>query len=67
MREEQLEVHERLGSLLGDGELGFKHLRRATELGSLVARPALMAKSVLGRWSVSFHFLFLGAGASLMP
>ena len=40
---------------------------RATEFGSLVARPARMAKSVLGRWRVSFHFLFLGAGASLMP
>jgi tetratricopeptide (TPR) repeat protein len=34
----QMEVHERLGLMLGDSEAGRTHLRRAAELGSVIAR-----------------------------
>lgn len=35
---DQMEVHERLGLMLGDTEEGRAHLRRAAELGSVIAR-----------------------------
>lgn len=41
LKEDQLEVHERLGIMLGQSDLGFEHLRRAAELGSTTARFVL--------------------------
>lgn len=41
LKEDQMEVHERLGILLKDSEVGFEHLRRAAALGSLTARFVL--------------------------
>jgi tetratricopeptide (TPR) repeat protein len=53
--EEQMEVHERLGIMLADSELGVRHLRRAADLGSLTARYALAERlwDRLDLWSAS--------------
>ncbi len=52
---EQAEVHERLGLMLADADEGLEHLRKAAELGSVIARYRL-AKMLWDRqhfWSAS--------------